>query len=268
VASSEPLDSSARTGATQDDVLIAAIVEFLRNVGLEAEPGVVDGKTFMPGITVRRGVLVFDPARLEYPGDLLHEAGHLAVKPPAEREEASADMGTDAAEEMMAIAWSYAAALELGIAPEVVFHQGGYRGGSDSLLENFAEGRYLAVPMLEWIGMSYGDKRARELGVEPYPRMTRWLRARPAVAPSDRRPSKAARSGDPEPVESAGDFESFRRLVLADPELQARLRSFTEWPAFVGAVVDAAAEHGIALTAGDVLAARDVSRRARLSEWV
>jgi hypothetical protein len=154
----------------------AAIVEFLAGIGLETRAGTVEGTSFLPGIAVDRGVIVFDPATMEHPGDLLHEAGHLAVKPPAERAAATTDMGRDPAEEMSAIAWSYAAALEIGIPPEVVFHPAGYRGGSESLIENFAEGRFLAVPMLEWLGLTYGEKRARELDASPYPKMRRWLR--------------------------------------------------------------------------------------------
>jgi len=158
------------------DATTATIIAFLREIGLQVRSGVVDGETFLPGISVERGVLVFDPASLKHPGDLLHEAGHLAVKPPGDREAASADLRSDAAEEMMAIAWSYAAALHLGIPPEVVFHPEGYKGGSQSLMENFAEGRFLAVPMLQWLGMTYDEKQAGERGAEAYPAMTRWLR--------------------------------------------------------------------------------------------
>ena len=61
----------------------------------------------------------------------------------------------------MAIAWSYAAALEIGIPPEIVFHPDGYRGASESMLQNFAEGRYLAVPMLQWVGMTHDEARQR-----------------------------------------------------------------------------------------------------------
>ena len=123
-----------------------------------------------------RGVLVFDPQKLEFPGDLLHEAGHLAVKTATERSACDADMGNDPAEEMMAIAWSYAAVLHLGLPPEIVFHRDGYRGGSESLLENFAAGRYLAVPMLQWIGLTHDEKRAAETGSAAYPAMLQWLR--------------------------------------------------------------------------------------------
>ena len=159
------------------------IIDFLRNIGLEVRAGPIEGPTVLPGITVTRGVLVFDPQKLTFPGDLLHEAGHLAVKTPMERRECTADMGNDPAEEMMAIAWSYAAVLHLGLPPETVFHADGYRGGSESLLENFAAGRYLAVPMLQWIGLTHDEKRAKEIGSAAYPGMLRWLRDEPSKNP-------------------------------------------------------------------------------------
>jgi hypothetical protein len=161
---------------TSADPTTATIVSFLGEIGLDVQARAIEVDTFLPGITVDDGVLIYDPAALQHPGDLLHEAGHLAVKPTADRDGASADLGKDAAEEMMAIAWSYAAAVHLGIPAEVVFHPDGYKGGSKSLIENFAEGRYLAVPMLQWLGMTHDAKRAAELGVAPYPQMTRWLR--------------------------------------------------------------------------------------------
>jgi hypothetical protein len=85
-------------------------------------------------------------------------------------------VGSDPAEEMMAISWSYAAILHLQLPPEVVFHPAGYRGGSQSLLDNFATGRYLAIPMLQWLGMTHDEKQARETGAAPYPKMKTCLR--------------------------------------------------------------------------------------------
>ena len=152
------------------------IIPFLRAIGLEVQAGTVAGKTIFPGIKVDQGVLCYDPAALQHPGDLLHEAGHLAVKTAADRKLAGVDLGSDPAEEMMAIGWSYAAVLHLQLPPEVVFHPAGYRGGSQSLLDNFAEGRYLAVPMLQWLCMTYEEKQAREIGAVPYPKMRTWLR--------------------------------------------------------------------------------------------
>ncbi len=56
--------------------LTGKIVTFLRNIGLEVRAGSVENGTVLPGIRVDAGVLVYDPARLQFPGDLLHEAGH------------------------------------------------------------------------------------------------------------------------------------------------------------------------------------------------
>lgn len=154
------------------------IIAFLREIGLRVETGDLPEPTILPGITIRHGVLIVDEHRLCYPGDLLHEAGHLAVVSPDRRRTLDQEVGHEPAEEMTAIAWSYAAALHLQIDPAVVFHPDGYRGGSDSLLENFAAGRYVGVPMLQWAGIACEPKRAQELGVAPYPHMLQWLRTK------------------------------------------------------------------------------------------
>jgi len=84
------------------------IVAFLREIGLPIRADAMGEDTVLPGIKVEHGGLLYDPAKLKYPGDLLHEAGHLAVKIPADRQACGADLGSDPAEEMMAISWSYA----------------------------------------------------------------------------------------------------------------------------------------------------------------
>ena len=158
------------------DPTAVAIVAFLREIGLDVRVRALAEPTFLPGILIERGGLVVDPARLEHPGDLFHEAGHLAVVPPERRAAMHRDAGKDLAEEMMAMGWSYAALVHLGLDPAVVFHPGGYRGGSASFLSNFASGRYLAVPMLQWLGLTLDERRAREDGMAPYPHILRWLR--------------------------------------------------------------------------------------------
>jgi hypothetical protein len=158
------------------DPLIARIAEFLDGIGLKVEIADDLGQTFLPGIATKKGILRIDETRLLYPGDLLHEAGHLAMLPPQDRIRADGNMGDDGGLEMSAIAWSFAAAIHLGISPAVVFHESGYKGGSQALLENFAAGRFIGVPLLEWAGLTVGEQRAKALGVPGYPAMLRWLR--------------------------------------------------------------------------------------------
>ena len=144
----------------------AAILRFLREIGIEAREGVVDGETFLPGMRVESGAIVYDAERLKYPGDLLHEAAHIAFTPLANRSALSDDMQTDAGDEMAAMAWSYAAAVHLDLDPAIVFHAHGYRGEGASIHENFRARRYVGVSMLQW----------REMTTDAaYPAMTKWL---------------------------------------------------------------------------------------------
>jgi len=149
------------------DPLAQRIVEFLLTVGLQVRLGEVPEPSFLPGIAIEHGVLVVDEDRLLYTGDLLHEAGHMALLPRDARNAAHGDIGDDGGFELGAIAWSYAAAVHLGIDPAIVFHEAGYRGGSQSMLDNFAAGRYMGVPILQWLGLATADT---------YPAMHTWLR--------------------------------------------------------------------------------------------
>jgi hypothetical protein len=154
--------------------LVAELAGFVEACGIKIAPAALAADTFLPGLQIRSGALLVDEARLLYPGDVLHEAGHLAVSDPVERENAAFE--ATPAEEMASIAWSYAAARALDIAPDVVFHPAGYKGAAAALLENFAAGRYIGVPMLQLWGMSVEPHRAAARGVPPFPHMLRWLR--------------------------------------------------------------------------------------------
>ncbi len=158
------------------DPVVTRIAAFLTEIGIETRAGAVSEDAFLPGIAVNGGILVIDERRLAHPGDLLHEAGHIAVTPPERRPRMDDNAGQDGAEEMMAIAWSYAAALRIGIDPEIVFHEEGYRGGSQSVLENFRTGHYFAVSTLQWAGMTRDVKQARETNTPAFPHMLRWVR--------------------------------------------------------------------------------------------
>lgn len=158
---------------------IQVIVDFLTSIGLKVEFRRIHDESFLPGLHLEQGTLVIDPEKLLYPGDILHEAGHLATMPPSVRNTMTDPLENNdmnAGGEMMAISWSYAACLHLGIDPRIVFHPYGYKGGSEHLLKSFAEGYYLALPLMQWAGMTYEPKKAKELNAEPFPKMMRWLR--------------------------------------------------------------------------------------------
>ena len=157
------------------DPLVGQIAAFLHSIGLEVRAGAVPEGTALPGIDVDGGVLIVDETRLLYPGDLLHEAGHLAVAPPNIRAALAHDVGNDGGEEIMAIAWSYAAACHLKIDPAIVFHSHGYRRGGAAILEAMRCGA-IGVPALQWLGMTFDSKRAPGAGVPPFPHMVHWLR--------------------------------------------------------------------------------------------
>ena len=166
---------SADTPALPVDAQLPAMCRFLATIGLEVtEADLRTADTFVPGIFIAHGRLLIDPAKLLYPGDLLHEAGHLAVVPPAERAQLSGNImdgkpgqvGTDG-EEIVAMLWSYAASEAIGLLPEVVFHPYGYKGASAWMLHNFRQGIYPGLPLLVWMGLTT---------TEDFPRMTRWLR--------------------------------------------------------------------------------------------
>lgn len=157
-----------------DRALVSTIVGFLEAIGLPVRFEPIDEPCVVPGIVLRAGVIVVDEAQLAYPGDLLHEAGHLAVRTAEAR---SSPDGLDSpGDEMAAIAWSYAAALHIGIDPAVVFHPAGYKGGSQSILDNFAAGRTFGVPLLAWYGLTRERTPALPVTDETYPKMIRWLR--------------------------------------------------------------------------------------------
>ena len=157
------------------DPLTERIAGFIRGVGIGLEAATLAAPCPCPGVLARRGVLHVDETRLAYPGDLLHEAGHVAVCDPALRRVRD-DIGNDPAEEMAAMAWSYAAARQLGIDPAIVFHDGGYRGWSETLIESFERGGAPGAPMLEWFGMTLGARAAADRGAQPFPYMLRWMR--------------------------------------------------------------------------------------------
>jgi hypothetical protein len=154
--------------------LTQKIAIFVRGIGIDVRAAVLDGPTFFPGVDIQHGAILVDEERLAHPADLLHEAGHIAVTDPAVRHEFR--LAPNGGEEMATLAWSYAAALHLGVPVEVLFHPEQHNGNSPALIENFTAGRYVGVPLLQWFGMTAEPRLAVERGIAPFPHMLRWVR--------------------------------------------------------------------------------------------
>jgi hypothetical protein len=84
---------------------------FIQEIGIPVLFQSIESPSFLPGLRIQNGSIIIDKAQLKFPGDILHEAGHIAVVPAADRptlsEAAIAERKDRAAEEMMAIAWSF-----------------------------------------------------------------------------------------------------------------------------------------------------------------
>ncbi len=124
--------------------------------------------------------MYIDFEKLLYPGDILHEAGHLAVATASERKLADTpEMSPEwppQSEEIGAILWSFAAAKHLELPLEFVFHTNGYKNASDWFVSNFSSKNYIGLPFLQWIGLTLGEEKALEEKKEPFPVMQKWLR--------------------------------------------------------------------------------------------
>ena len=156
------------------DPLTVKLAAFVRGVGIDVHATELAEPTFLPGLDIRCGAVLVDAARLRYPGDILHEAGHIAVSRPEQRHRPK--LTPDGGDEMASLAWSYAAARHLDVEASIVFHPDGYKGESSALVANFSEGHYIGVPLLQLYGMTVEPRLAAARGVEPYPHMLRWLR--------------------------------------------------------------------------------------------
>jgi hypothetical protein len=147
------------------------IADFLSGIGIAVIEKPLPGDTFLPGLALLGSTILMDTRQLKHPGDLLHEAGHIATTEAARRPLiGSGQMGDDwptPGDEIATILWTYAAAHHLGLDLEVVFHPDGYKGQSAWLIEQFSNGNYIGLPLLAWMGLC--EEQA-------FPDMRRWLR--------------------------------------------------------------------------------------------
>lgn len=174
----------------------ALVTRFLEGLGFTIRicPGV---NGFLSDIAIVDGELHVARRDDDLAGELLHEAGHLAVLPEQFRSQASGDLSgviqlmsdwldahaptlhpDDArvrailqAGETETVAWSYAAANELGIDTRIPFYRG-FDGEGLDLHAQVASGCYFGVHGLAAAGMSDIPRR---WSTTPFPKMKRWL---------------------------------------------------------------------------------------------
>ncbi|MCJ8211347.1 hypothetical protein MUY27_16635 [Mucilaginibacter sp. RS28] len=164
-----------------DENTFHTILNFLGEIGIKVVLSPLNEPTFLPGLKIQDGGLIIDTDKLSYPGDILHEAGHIAVTGidtrPLLNEELIKNDHSSGGKEMAAIAWSYAACKYLNIDPVHVFHADGYKGAADNILENFNAGRYFGVPLLAYYGMTNDatTHKTPDNQYITYPGMKHWL---------------------------------------------------------------------------------------------
>jgi hypothetical protein len=145
---------------------------------------------FLPGICVWRGAVYVRADRVKCYSDVLHEMAHLAILPSCIRRHATGDVDRSihkAAEayrmthllmtgfredpvqralmqagECEAIAWSYAAMIELGLRPRMILAG----GGTTPVFLMLKHGQFMGVNGLQAAGMTT---------VKTFPQMLRWV---------------------------------------------------------------------------------------------
>ncbi len=150
--------------------LIEKMTNFLSERGIPNRFQALESDSFLPGLEIDQGTLLIDSEKLKWPGDILHEAAHIALNPPSQRASVSGKLEVSPADEMAALAWSYAAAVALEIDPHIVFHEGGYKNGGNQLVTQFGDVAAgmnpvaPGVPILQWYRMC-----------QKFPLMNSWL---------------------------------------------------------------------------------------------
>lgn len=158
---------------------VQKVLSFLDEIGIDVIEKELDS-TFLPGLSLGPNCLYIDYDKLLYPGDILHEAGHLAVTTSEERKivgttEISPEWPTQG-EEIAAILWSFAALNHLKLPLDFVFHADGYRNAFNWYISSFSNQSYIGLPLLEWMGLCLGEDRAGKEGKPAFPTMLKWIR--------------------------------------------------------------------------------------------
>jgi glyoxylase-like metal-dependent hydrolase (beta-lactamase superfamily II) len=156
------------------DPRVVRMAAFLQEIGISLLAASSLLETNFPGLDIQYGAVLVDESRVVYVGDILHEAGHVAMTRAEARN--ALRLAPTGGEELSALAWSYAAALHLDLDPDTVFYPSSYLNNGAVLVESFAQGKYVGLPLMQAFGMTAEPKNAAARGVPPFPHMLRWLR--------------------------------------------------------------------------------------------
>jgi len=188
---------------SEDITRVERALLFLHRIGIPLRRTGERAKSFLPGVWIEGGTLMYNLEDLRYPGDLFHEAGHLAIIPSMFRHlvpksydfepvettpfdealnaylEDNPLMRPDYTEdpvirgilqmgECEAIAWSYAAMLASGGDPERCFTEDvkAYNGGGEEVHLMLEACSHYGINGLQAGGMTT---------TKTYPMLTRWL---------------------------------------------------------------------------------------------
>ncbi|MCW8329690.1 hypothetical protein MD588_12810 [Photobacterium sp. SDRW27] len=155
---------------------IMLIMSFLNNIGLSIEYTLLDEKTFCSGISLKEGRLYIDRGKLFSPGELLYQAGKIAVSPSVDRAKLNGHILHEPCDDMMVIAWCWAALKHLNLTSDVIFATSRYGDSSCEIIEKFSTGRSIGVPLLQWAGMTNEPTRNLNDNMVVFPAMIKWLR--------------------------------------------------------------------------------------------
>lgn len=177
---------------------LPAILAFLDAIGIPAREGAVPADAFLPGVLIEAGGLVISAEACVCAGDVLHEAGHLAVLPAAVRPGIGGDVDACLSDlraahpdragdpawtcvfsggDTPAIAWSFAAAVAVGLPTRAIFIQEGYKAsqGMDPqvLHDQVAHGFFPGIMHLVRAGLT--DAPLMAPGPTAFPAMKCWV---------------------------------------------------------------------------------------------
>lgn len=152
--------------------------------------------TFLPHIRIEYGELVVSPRRA-FPGDILHEAGHIALLPRRLRIYALDDlqqalqMGSEilrqpdcsaytqaairlSASDAAVTAWQFAAHKKIGLPKALLFPLQSYGGQENLIYVSLDHNNYVGINELTKAGLTMHSEQMN-LGAPVFPQLKSWL---------------------------------------------------------------------------------------------